>query len=484
MALRLGDWTEGDGSLYRRLAAALTRAVDRGDLVPGTVLPPERALAKALSVSRATVVSAYEYLKDGDLLDARQGSGTWVRDDVGEHTPITDGLTSSIVLGSLDERAPGADPDVIEFTTAAVSAPPELAEAARTVLADPHTQQVVFGTHGYLPAGLPELRDQVVQLYLDSDTPTARAQIVITSGAQQGISLLARHLVHPGDTVIVESPTYPAALDAFRAAGARLHGVPVGPHGVDVEALRELVVRLNPRLVYLVATYHNPTGGLLPLEARRQIAEMSRDHRVPVIEDRTLAQLGLDDPAVPPPIAAFAEGAEIHTVGSMSKVYWAGLRVGWLRVSEALAAQLARLKAVDDLGTPIISQLLSSQLIPQRDAIAAARRLELRPKRDLLVDLLRHHVPDWRFDIPRGGLTMWLELPRGSAEEYVQVAARYGVIPVAGPVLSPEEGNRRFLRVPFTLPPAALEEGVERLARAWRDYAPRASSTTGDRPVV
>jgi DNA-binding transcriptional MocR family regulator len=313
---------------------------------------------------------------------------------------------------------------------------------------------------------MPSLRKEIAAHLGGRGLPTTPDQLLVTAGAQQAIDLLARFLVGEGDAVVLEDPTYLGALDAFTQARARLLAVPVGPAGADVGVLRRIVAQGAPSLVYLVPTFHNPTGTVLPEGARREVARLAEESGVAVVEDECLSDLSFG-PAPPPPIAAFAPRAPVFTVGSMSKLFWGGLRVGWVRGPQPLIARLTRLKVAADLSGSPIGQALAARLLPRREEVAGLRRREFRARYEQLARLLHDALPDWSWLRPEGGLTLWVRLPSPAAEELARAAVRHGVSIVPGPVHSPSGGCSDRIRLPFVLEERALAEGVARLARAW-----------------
>lgn len=467
----------GDGPLYRELAESLKRAIDRGEVPLGTVLPPERALAKALSVSRSTVVSAYDRLKIEGWLESRQGSGTWVRrPDDRDRGGVDAVATAGLFLR--DEpafEAPGsptgvsdAGEDAVDLSVAAGPATPAVLAMLRSISADEVAP--LLEHHGYLPHGLPELRELVARRFDETGLPTDPEQVIATIGAHQAISLIVRQTVEEGDTVLVESPTFPGALDIFRRFGARTVPLPVDDDGVRTDVLAELVDRLQPKLAFVTSHFHNPTGCVLAADRRRTIAEVSDATGLVVVEDLVLADLALDDVDPLPPIAAYAEGDGVHTIGSVSKLCWAGLRVGWIRSPAAWSTRMLSTKTVADLGGPLLGQLFAARLLGSADELVPARVAELRDGRDLLCDLLDEHLPSWVFRRPPGGLSVWAHIPEGNATEFADVARRHRVSIIPGPALSVDEGNRSAVRIVFARPADVLQRGVERLAQAWEDY--------------
>lgn len=463
----LGTWAARNGPLHQRLSDALRSAVDHGVLRPGTRLPSERALARRLAVSRSTVVAAYDALRAEGLVESRQGSGTRVAGS-DHHAPragVDAHPVGAVYRALLDDER---DREVLSLAYAIHPAHPLVAEAFAEVVAEdaPH----LLARTGYVPRGLPELRAALAELHTNVGLPTTPEQIVVTTGAQQAINLAAAELVRAGDPVVVESPTFAGTLDNFRALGARLAPVPVDDDGVDADGVAELVHRLRPAAVYLMPSFHNPTGAALSEERRRRLAELSATSGVPLIEDNALEHIRLDRDA-PPPIAAFAPaGAPVLTVGSFSKLAWGGLRLGWARGPEALVDRIAHRKAVADLGTPLLDQAIGVRLLSRFDELRADRQAELRANLALVSGLLRERLPDWEWDVPQGGPSLWVRLPIGSASTFAQVALRHGVEVIGGDVMSPTGGHADHLRFPFSVPAPVLEEVVDRLAEAWSAY--------------
>ena len=466
----LGSWSAGPGPLYARLYAALDAAITRGELLPGASLPPERTLARALKLSRTTVVQAYQHLRESGRIDSRQGSGTWVRRSAQDPRPspqehdVTSAFRRNVVFRSMLEHAH----DTIGLVGAYLPPLPAVEEAARFVARQPLC--ALAADPGYSPMGLPALRKAVADSLSRADLPTVVEQVLITSGAQQAISLVAGLLVPRGETVAVEDPTYIGAIDVFSAAGARLVPLPAGPEGVDVDRLRPML-ETRPRLLYLVPSFHNPTGALMPERSRRVIARLAAEFQVPVVEDNALAGLGLGL-GLPPPIAAFASNAPILTIGSPSKLFWSGLRVGWIRGPEALVARLGRWKALADLGSPLHTQAMALHLLAEEAAAEKLRRRESSARLDLLAALLGQHLPDWSWQRPDGGLLLWARMPSGDANELAPIAQRHGVAIVAGSANSPEHRFIDRVRLPFVADPETMKQAMARLGRAWQEYRP------------
>lgn len=465
LADALRGWVDADGPLYRRLADGIADAVRTGRLPAGTVLPPERQVAEALVVSRSTVVAAFDLCKAQGHLVARQGSGTWVPE---QHRAPDEGnvaLVEALEGHAIVRELSDAPPDTIEFTAAVLACAPEVTRASTAI--DPRLLQRASAGHGYHPMGVEVLRERVAAHLTAMGLPSTPQQVLITTGATQATQLAARLYLEPGATALVETPTYAGAIDVLHAAGARLQGVDHDEHGVRTDLLADALARSLPRLVYLVPDFHNPTGRMLAAHRRRDVARLAASSHVPIVEDLVQRHLWLDSPP-PPPIASYEPDAPILTTGSFSKVFWGGLRVGWIRASEATIARLARIKAVVDFGTPVVAQVLAAQLLPQLEDVAARRRDELAEGFAVLTAALAEHLPDWRWTAPHGGPSVWVQLPAPRADELARRATAHGVAVVPGTTFA--LGDQRYadrLRLPFVASPEVMVEGVRRLADAW-----------------
>ncbi len=468
----LEGWTSAaTGPLYRRLAEAVRAAIRRGEMPSGTRLPTERALAAELSVSRSTVVAAYDLLRGEGWLESRQGSGTWVRRQAsvvrfGEDRPGFLGR-STVTFRALIE-GPG---EGIEFTCAALPAG-DLFERPAVGRAIQDLATFARSEIGYEAAGHLPLRAAIAEhLTRRWRLSTTEDEVIITTGAQQAIGLAAALYARPGDVVAVEDPTYLTAIDVFTAAGLRLLSVPIGVQGLRPERLREAIQEGAPRFAYIMPTFHNPTGALMPERERREIAFVAEELQVPIVEDLTVADLTLGEEP-PPPIGAFQGEVPVLTIGSLSKVLWGGLRVGWIRAPAPVIQRLARMKLVTDHGSSTVSQIVALRLLEDLDAIRGERRELVRERKAALEALLREHLPSWTWDPPGGGLSLWVRLPIGDATSFSQVATRHGVTLVPGPMTSVEGHFADRVRLPYVLEPGLMREGVARLASAWAEYEP------------
>ena len=472
----LGVWSDGPGPLHRKLSDAVRTAVDDGRLPAGERLPSERDLAARLALSRSTVVAAYDTLRSEGVVESRQGSGTRIRRRAVGHGPAPL-VVSPIYRTLIDVRD-----DVISLACATFPAHPRVALAAAEVMTEDGDK--LLAHHGYLPGGLPSLRRALAERLTERGTPTSPDQVLVTTGAQQAVNLAAQMLVRPGDEVVVESPSFSGTLDLVIARGARFTVVPVDDDGVDVHGVRRALTNGRPAAIYLMPTYHNPTGALLAANRRRDLAELVVEHGVPLIEDNALENAPLDDELLPPISAYAPPDAPVLSAGSFSKAAWGGLRVGWMRGPVPLINRLTEIKAMNDLGSPLFDQAVAARIVPHLDEMRIDHRDMLNRNLALVSDMLHELLPGWDWARPKGGPSLWIELPYGTASAYTQVALRFGVEVIPGDQMSPTGDDQRRLRLPYTAEPPVLAETIRRLAQAWEAYAPRDEPRSGTRPVV
>jgi DNA-binding transcriptional MocR family regulator len=453
----LGDWPGAQPAVapgYARLAAAVRALLLDARLPAGARLPAERRLAAALGLSRATVAAAYRLLRDEGYLASRQGSGS----------------VTALPPGRLRRHASWvpAVPDDEDALDLALASPEACAELPAAMAAALESLPAYLHGHGYDSYGLPVLREAVARRYTERGLPTAPGQIFVTGGAQHALDLLLRCLVSPLDPVLVESPSYPNALDALTRARARVVAVGLAPEGWDIEAVVAALRQSLPRLAYLMPDFHNPAGHLMSARDRAALATAAAATGTRLVIDETFAELPLGDAgaALPAPLAAWDPAGQVITIGSMSKAFWAGLRIGWVRAEPGLAARLQAARGPSDLASPVVEQLAAAWLLERADSVLPARRASLTRRRDVLASALAEHLPAWGFRTPGGGLSLWARLDAPVSSALAHAAERQRLRLVPGPRFGAGANLERYLRLPFTLPEADLPDAAHRLAAA------------------
>lgn len=458
----LGEWAKGDGPLHEQLSGALRRLVHAGALPSGVRLPSERVLAKSLNVGRRTIEVAFDALRSEGVLKSRRGDGTYVS-VAGQHavTRGDDRLSTFVLAG----RPHGGS---FDLRSAALPGLPFVVEEVVTLEQASLARQVQL--HGYQPAGLYELRQAVAAYYDALGLPTTADQILITSGAQQALRLSAMCLLEPGARVLIEEPSFRGAIDVLRRLGAQLYPVPSGADGVDADALAYAIVRYRPALIVLQSTVHNPTGSVLAPNRRDAVVSLASEAGIPLIDDIAPSDTQFDG-CRPRPLAAY--GGPVLTLGSVSKAFWGGLRVGWVRADADMITAITLMKSSEDLGTSVLAQIVAERLLWRIEEARTNRQATLAARWRLLSQALNDLVPEWLPQRPRGGASVWVKLPDPCATAFAQWAARKGVLVLPGPTFSSGDGLDDHLRIAFAAPTEEVLAGVERLAAAWTSFRAR-----------
>ncbi|MCG7593852.1 PLP-dependent aminotransferase family protein [Mycobacterium sp. PSTR-4-N] len=454
----LGNWRTSSrtGPAYHGLADAIRLLIVDGRIPIGARLPSERALAEALRVSRTTVTTAYTQLREDGYLNARQGARSTTALPV---TPAPPSLT-----------IPTAN--LAAATLAAPAAVVSQAYSEATQLVTPYLRDI-----GIELRGVPPLREAIAERYCARGLLTEPDEIMVTTGALHAIGLILATYTQPDDRVLVEQPTYHGGLAAMATRGVRPVPVAMTSTGWELDAVDAAIRQLVPSLAYLIPDNHNPTGLTLPPAGRRRLAQIIADTRTRTIIDETITDMWLDEQVPAPFAASLTAGRDlVLTVGSMSKSFWGGLRIGWIRAERTTLATVAALRPAVDMGTPVFEQLAAARLLAAENDVLPERREILRARRTLLLELLAEHLPDWRPAPGTGGMSVWVRLPAPMSSALSAAASRMGLEIPPGPRFGVDGTLERFIRVPYTLPDDQLVESITLLARAWR-------TVTGSAPV-
>ena len=340
----------------------------------------------------------------------------------------------------------------------------------------------------YPVAGYPPLRRYLATYLLRFGLEVRPDDILIVNGSQQGFDLIARTFLDPGDAVAIEQPTYPRAMQVFRAFGAQLLGVPWTPVGPDVEALEGLLARRSPKLLYCQPTCHNPTGLTMSPETADRLLATAGRHQVPVIEDGFDASLYYGTRPPGPLKARDREGVVVY-IGTFSKILFPGLRLGWLVAPPPVIERLAAAKQLADLHTSALLQAavhrFCERRLLERHAARAAR--EYARRRTLLLESLRRRLSDdVTWTEPQGGFSMLLTLPDGmSANVLLTRALQRGVAFAPGAPFFLDGAGERTLRLSFSsVPSTRIDEGVRRLAEAIKDTRRQPRARSAERVTV
>ncbi len=479
---------QSDLPLYMQIKTYLRRGILAGSLAPDTRLPASRQLARDLGVNRITVENAYAELEAEGLIFSRLGSGTYVshpdpliplpKNSTGAPWPLWQHAIQDQGRNTANQDLNGGQkiarhPNPIRFSSGIGDSNLFPAEEFRRVLQAVMRRDGIvafdYGEHnGHAP-----LRQSISHILASQGVQTQPDNILITAGSQQALSLVAQLLLKPGDVILVESPTYAGALELFRALDFKVVGIPVDSHGMQVEELEKLLQQHHPKLIYTIPTFHNPTGTCLSGPRRRQLIVLADRYNVPILEDDFVGDLRYEGRAQPA-LKALDPGGRVIYVSTFSKMLMPGLRVGFLAAEGPIYNSLVNFKRVNDLSTStLIQRALEAYLTVGRYQAHLRRSCQIfRKRRDVMASAIKRYLPnDIRFDLPQGGLFIWLQLPEAlGSKELLPLAWEEGTDFASGNEFFPgETAGKSWLRLNFvSQPPDQIQEGIKRLGKAIR----------------
>ncbi len=467
--------------LYKQIVEQLRRQILSGEMAPGYRLPPDRQLAETIGVNRTTVLTAYRELKSEGLIESHVGRGTvvarhrfpdQVRVPAGgepewEHLfsdalSALDNFTIESILQLINQQ------DMISFAGGISSLEPHPIEALRGIeqelLRDARKKALQVSP----VEGFSSLRQHLSAHMNARGCFCQPEEILMLSGAQQGIDLIARAMLNPGDTVLIEDPSYFPAIHTFRAAGARLMGVPMSASGMDLDVLERLLQRCKPKFIYTMPTFQNPAGACLDLPGRIRLLELAQTYQTVVVEDDPYSELRYEGERLPSLKSMDARGFVIY-LGTFSKTVAPGLRLGWACCQRRMVHALAGLKQYVDVHSSSVSQYLMERFLGggHFDAYLEAVCANNSRRRDAMNDAFEQYAPEGlSWNRPQGGSYLWCQLPEEvPATKLFGAASRNGVAVLPGTLfaLSPHRGER-CIRLNFTYEdPASIRKGVELL---------------------
>lgn len=483
--------------IFLQIVLSLREQILTGTLPEGHPLPPERELARHLGVNRSTVVRAYQELKADGFLDARVGRGTVVTNsepddtrDAGKIEPIewnplfnTAPASSGDIFSEM--MSTGGKEDVISFASGFPDPaffPTGILSALRDGLfsGNQTASYMPSPVEGHLP-----LRESIAELSATRGIETSSRNVMILSGSLQGLDFATRSLLSPGDTVLTEDHTFFGAIDDFHTAGARIIGIPADSDGMRTDLLEAAIRRHNPRLIYTLPTFQNPSGTTMSLERRHELLATAGCFGVPVLEDDPYGDLRYEGSHLPP-LKSLDHRDNVIYLSSFSKVLFLGLRVGWVIAPQPVMERFSRLKQMTDLHANTEAQMLLDLFLrggyyaPHIETVRAAYR----KKRDAMAKALSHHKAriGWDWELPHGGYYIWCRMPAAlPMRTFISRAAKHRVAFLPGEAFCPD-GTRKEkrIRLNFTnVPLDSIDEGIRRLARAAEEAFENVSRDTG-----
>nr|WP_279343192.1 PLP-dependent aminotransferase family protein [Fundidesulfovibrio terrae] len=364
------------------------------------------------------------------------------------------------------------NPEIISFAGGLPSPDHFPAEAFARAAADVLRENGPQALQYSITEGHPPLREFISRRYKEKwglDIPVD--EILITTGSQQGLDLMAKVMLDVGDDVLIERPGYLGAIQAFSLFGANFLTADLGPHGVDTAQLAQRL-KDRPKIFYAVPSFQNPSGITYDAATRRETARLIEDSDTILLEDNPYGELRFKGEAVPP-IRAYLDGSRMALMGSFSKIASPGMRIGWIATGPELMHTLVTAKQASDLHTSIFAQRVLHRFLEDNDLDAhiAVIKKAYGERRDLMVDaIIRHFPEEVRRTEPEGGMFLWGELPRGvSAQEVFAKAIERKVAFVPGLPFY-VDGTDNAFRLNFSnSTPERIEEGIKRLGTCLKE---------------
>lgn len=470
--------------LYQQIVEQIRAQITSGEIPEGYQFPSERQLAEALGVNRTTVLNAYKELKADGLMASHVGRGTVaVRASYEEpikaaypKEPIWDHLFSDYMKNrdgfDVNKYLEIANrKDVISFAAGIASfenPPVQAFEGVEKELLARQSSMLVSPV-----AGFSSFRG-VMSSYMQKRSCFCQpSEIMIVSGAQQGIDLVARAFISPGDIVFIEEPSFFPAIQTFRSMGARLMAIPMEEDGMNVDVLEQLLTRYRPKLIYTMPAYHNPCGVSMSTARRVRFLELINKYGVPVLEDDPYSELCYEGETILP-LKSMDKGGYVIYLSTFSKTVYPGLRLGWLWANKKLINRLCDIRQLTDLHSGCISQMIVERFIVsgEMEKYLSLIRREYRERRDMMTDALKRYAPPGlAWNHPDGGYYLWCRLPEGlSADLLATRAAGSGVavLPGTPSFLSGQKGEN-YIRLNYTFPPRdRITEGIRILCEVIR----------------
>ncbi|WP_028986662.1 PLP-dependent aminotransferase family protein [Thermicanus aegyptius] len=483
------DWKPDKSSpipIYLQIKKYIKDKIETGEWPVGSKIPTQRALAEGWKVNRSTIVTAVEELIAEGLLEGKRGSGTRIINNTWSlmtSTPPPD-WNSYVKSGIHQPNFPTIReinkaefyPHIIRLGTGELS-PDLFPRAMMKNVFDRLSDHI--GSLGYEePKGLLYLREQLGKYLKTFGIDVSPSSILIVSGALQALQLISIGLLQRGSTIFLEKPSYLYSLNLFQSAGMRLFGLPMDGNGIQTNMIPEQKKKRNAALLYTIPTFHNPTGILMSEERRKELLEICRQERLPIIEDDVYRELWLDSPP-PPPLKSTDPNGLVLYLGSMSKTLSPGLRIGWVVGPEPVIDRLADLKMQTDYGSSSLSQWVVAEWLSSglyHHHLEKVRE-NLKVRREIMLDALEKHFSDIAaWTVPKGGFYVWLGLRLSlSLRELFEKALQEKILLNPGNIYDQHAGQ--YLRISYAYAsPADLEKGIVRLSELIRQLSRNTAS--------
>jgi len=472
--------------IYRQIENHLRKAIENGSLKTGTKLPPIRNMASDLGINRITVETAYQYLEADGLIEKKTGSGTFVLPVHGRKTKRREeetawphwqfgplGKIKIENLNRLEDQLQLEQHDSPITFSSGIGDPTlfpieDFGKTLQRVIRRDGVFSLIYGEpNGYLP-----LRETISQILAARGQQFAPSDILITTGSQQAITLVSLLILKPGDTVIVENPTYSGASDLFKAFHANVIGIDMDKEGMKVESLEEQLRIFHPKLIYTIPNYNNPTGISMSGYRRRMLLDLAERYNVPILEDDYVGDLRYDGVSLPT-LKSLDRVGQVIYISTFSKLLMADIRVGYIISEGPIYEKLVNLKCLNDLATPNLFQRALNAYLSVGRYQAHIKKLTrvYRKRRDFALNAVESIFGQQACrDTPKGGFFLWLGLKDIKDEKLLENNCRKNGVYFGRSYQLLSHPELTFLRMNFAAHPEAnIEKGLSRLKKSLAD---------------
>jgi len=454
--------------LFLQIAEQIVNDINSGLIKQGTRLPAERKLANSLSVNRSTVINAYNELADRGYVQSHIGSGTTVTNVNIEKEKEGNFVWRELLSGQAESLINPYNSALKELLSqrnliamdAGIADPDHYPKKAFADI----SQEILLSEGNMLlqhnsPQGLLSLRESLVSIMNARGIHSQVENVIVLNGSQQGLDLVSRILLEPGDSIILEEPSFLGAIDTFRTYGVRLVGIPTDSEGMVTDFLEKAIKRTKPKFIYTIPTYHNPTGLSLSSTRRQELLKIANRNHVPILEDDPYGLICFDNQPIPA-LKALDTTESVIYLSTFSKVIANGIRLGWMVVPPELTRIVSAAKQINDLHSSNLIQRMMD--VYCRKGFFEQQIVDIRAKyklkRDTMLKALEKYAPEgMSWNTPQGGFFVWVTLPEElSAIKVLEEAVNNKVSFVAGPVFYLNENGSRKIRLNYSY--ASLED--------------------------
>lgn len=453
-----------------------------GGLSEDERLPSVRALAKQLGVSVLTVVRVYALLEKNELIERIQGKGTFVKANITSEDKENNKKNNFEWQLSVLDYLPrtqfgthyGSFENCFQFSVAAIC--PSLLPnryLEKEIHSNLEKNPSILSSYG--PAqGDEELRKAMSEYLRKQDLNIDHKDILVTNGTQQGIDLVARTFIGPGDVVVTEAPTYPNAIDTFRARGATIIPVPLDKEGMRMDLLQRVCEIYKPKMIYTIPNFQNPTGRVLSRKRREQLLIFAQENQIIIVEDEPWSEIFFDKKP-PSPIKSLDKNGFVIYLKGLSKTLVPGCRIGLLTANGTLFNRLVASKVNTDLGSPLLTQkaILPFFHSKRMEDHMEKLRFALKLRRDKVIELFNSHMPnEVQWIEPTGGLNIWVSIPSEWNTNHLLIECqKENIYFLPGSACFAGEPENHHLRLNFSyLSDSELENGILKFCNITRKF--------------